>query len=155
LAEPDRSFYQALIYALAQQYNAPLFQPHLTIHSGDLALAEASQLLQSIDIVLEIAQIKHSDQFTKTLFIQFFSNPELTQLSKLFQHHFHSVYDLDPHLSLIYAPPSERWSEMEKRSLTQNIQPRDRVIRFDRIAAMIIPTPPQTREDVEAWQEIV
>ncbi|MBW4442329.1 MAG: hypothetical protein KME10_14050 [Plectolyngbya sp. WJT66-NPBG17] len=147
--ESDRVFYQSLINDLAHRYNAPIFQPHVTLFSGECD--RASEFPQrTVEIVLEIDRIRYSEQFTKTLFIQLFSNPKLEQLSESIQQHFGSSYSLDPHLSLIYAS----LSEMEKRSLTEQVQLSDRVIRFDRICAMEIPTKPQTREDVQAWREI-
>lgn len=154
-AEPDRAFYQSLINTLAHQYNAPMFQPHITIHSGACDLDKVLEFLQSIhqhqlEISLEVDRVRYSEQFTKTLFIQLCSNSELEQLSESIQRYFDATFELDPHLSLIYAP----LTEMEKRSLTEQLQLSDRVIRFDRVCAIETPNKTQTREDVEAWREI-
>ncbi|MBE9012489.1 hypothetical protein IQ250_20020 [Pseudanabaenaceae cyanobacterium LEGE 13415] len=147
----DRDFYQSLINDLAQQYNAPIFQPHVTLFSGNFERNQISEFLRTpIDLVLQIDRIQYSDQFTKTLFIQLFSNSQLEQLSQSIQESFGSPYSLDPHMSLIYA----RLEEADQRSLSEQIQLRDRAIHFDRLSAVEIPTHPQTREDVEAWREI-
>ncbi|BAU11294.1 HAD family hydrolase [Leptolyngbya sp. NIES-3755] len=151
LIPSDRDFYQSLIHDLAQRYNAPIFQPHVTLYSGNFEHDRILEFAQtSIEIVLEIDRIRYSNQFTKTLFIQLVSNLQLEQLSQSIQAFFGSPYSLDPHLSLIYA----RLNEAEQRSLSKQIQLRDQAIHFDRLTAIEIPTKPQTREDIEAWREI-
>ncbi|MEP0915613.1 hypothetical protein NC981_02195 [Leptolyngbya sp. DQ-M1] len=151
--ERDHSLYQSLITNLAHRYNAPIFQPHVTLYSGECEHDRVSEFLKSqssFEIRLEIDRIQYSEQFTKTLFIQLVSTPELNQLSDEIQRFFGGSYSLDPHLSLIYAP----LSEAEKRSLVEQIQLDDRGICFDRICAIETPTKTQTCEDVEAWRKI-
>lgn len=151
-AEPDRTIYQSLINNLAHQYNAPIFTPHVTLHSCEGDRGQAIEFLKShsiVDIVLKIDQVLYSEEFTKTLFIQLFSNPQLDQISEFCKQNFDQSFLLNPHLSLIYA----NLAESEKRSLISQI-PLNQTIRFDRIRAIHIPRPVQNREDVEAWQEI-
>jgi hypothetical protein len=147
LAEPDLTIYQALIHDFAHRYNAPTFVPHVTLHSCKVETLHAFQNV--IDIVLEVDQILYSDSFTKSLFIQFFSNSQLEQLSESFQQNFESPFILNPHLSLIYA----NLPEFEKRSLIPEI-PVKPSIRFDQIRAIEIPTSIQTRADVEKFRLI-
>lgn len=147
-AEPDRTLYQSLINNLAHQYDAPTFTPHVTLHSCECQRDRAIEFLNShsiIDLVLEIDQILYSEEFTKTLFIQLFSDSKLDQLSESFKQNFEPSSDLNPHLSLIYA----NLAESEKRSLIPQI-PLNQTIRFDQIRAIHIPRPIQSREDVEA-----
>lgn len=151
-AEPDRTIYQSLITDLANRYNAPIFTPHVTLHSCECSHNQAIAFLNShsvIDIVLETDQVLYSEIFTKTLFIQFFSNPQLDQLSEACRQNFDSLFLLNPHLSLIYA----NLPEFEQRSLTSQIS-LSPSMRFDQIRAISIPQPVRTREDVEAWQEL-
>lgn len=151
LIPTEQAFYQSLIHDLAQRYDAPIFQPHVTLYSGNFERTKILEFLRTpIDITLEVDLIQYSDQFTKTLFIQLVSNPQLEQLSELIQTYFGSPYSLDPHLSLIYA----NLDEAGKRSLSEEIQLHDRFIRFDRLTAIEVSRKPQTREDVEAWREI-
>jgi hypothetical protein len=151
LIPTDRTFYQSLIHDLAQRYDAPIFQPHITLYSGNFERNRILEFLRTpIDITLEIDRIQYSDQFTKSLFIQLVSNPQLEQLSESIRTYFGSPYSLDPHLSLIYAD----LDEAEKRSLSEEIRLLDRFIRFDRLTAIEVPRKPQTREDVESWREI-
>lgn len=150
-AEPDRTIYQFLINDLAHQYNAPIFTPHVTVHSCDCEQTQAIDFLNShsaIDIVLEVDQIRYSEQFTKTLYIQLFSNSKLEQFSELLRQEFDSSFVLDPHLSLIYAS----LSETEKQSHQIPLNP---TIRFDRMSAIAVPSPVRTREDVEAWEFLI
>jgi hypothetical protein len=151
-AEPDRTIYQSLINDLSNRYNTPTFAPHVTLHSCECNRDQAVEFLNShsnIDIVLETDQILYSEEFTKTLFIQLFSNSQLDQLSEFCKQSFEPSFLLNPHLSLIYA----NLAESEKRSLIPQI-PLKQSIRFDQIRAIHIPRPVRTREDVEAWQEI-
>ncbi|MBD1845047.1 hypothetical protein H6F89_16895 [Cyanobacteria bacterium FACHB-63] len=151
--ERDCTLYQSLIANLAYRYTAPIFQPHVTLYSGECERDRVSEFLKSqpsFDICLEIDRIQYSESFTKTLFIQLVSTPELDRLSRSIKQQFGGSYSLDPHLSLIYAP----LPEAEKRSLSEQIQLNDRVIRFDRICAIEAPTKTQTREDVEVWRKI-
>lgn len=151
--ERDRTFYESLITDLAHRYNAPIFQPHVTLYVGDCERDRVSEFLNhqpNFEIVLEIDRIQYSEQFTKTLFIQLVSTPELKRLSESIAQQFGGSYSLEPHLSLIYA----RLSETEKRSLAEQIQLSDRVIRFNQVRAIETLTKTQTREDVEAWREI-
>src|SRR2546430_16115373 len=67
----------------ARQFGAPLFEPHVTIfiapeNSG--APLEVLRELGPVDIELAIHSIRFSEQFTKTLFVQFERNSVLQQL---------------------------------------------------------------------------
>src|SRR5216117_1193270 len=75
-ADPAHSFFQGVINDLARRYDAPLFEPHVTIHVGanhaeaaERALSEAART--SNRIKLKALGIDHSDVFIKTLFVQF------------------------------------------------------------------------------------
>lgn len=146
-AEPDRTIYQSLIQDFAHRYNAPTFAPHVTLHSCKVETLNTFQT--AVDIVLEFDQILYSDSFTKSLFIQFFSNSQLDQLHESFQQNFESPFILNPHLSLIYA----NLPESEKRSLIPKI-PFNPSIRFDQIRTIELPPSIQTRADVEKFRPI-
>lgn len=146
-AEPDRTIYQSLIQDFAHRYNAPTFAPHVTLHSCKVETLNTFQT--AVDIVLEFDQILYSDSFTKSLFIQFFSNSQLDQLHESFQQNFESPFILNPHLSLIYA----NLPESEKRSLIPEI-PLNPSIRFDQIRMIELPPSIQTRADVEKFRPI-
>jgi hypothetical protein len=145
--ELDRTIYQSLIQDFAQRYNAPIFTPHVTIHSCYCDRIPSFQ--SNIDLVLEIDRLTFSDSFTKSFYIQLISNPQLNELSEFFKRYCESSFVLDPHLSLIYAEVPE----IEKRSLIPQI-PLNHEIQFSEIRAIRIPERIQTREDIESFCEI-
>ncbi|MGE5214990.1 MAG: cyclic phosphodiesterase-like protein, partial [Nitrospirota bacterium] len=72
-SEPAHSFFQRLINDLAHRYDAPVFEPHVTVHvgadgadAGEKALREAARQCKVIN--LKPVGIHHSDEFIKTLF---------------------------------------------------------------------------------------
>ena len=77
-AGPPLIFFQRLIETLAQAARqAPAFAPHLTIYSGESPATEnplpvISQAMSGVkEMRLQVGGILYSDQFTKTLFVQF------------------------------------------------------------------------------------
>src|SRR2546430_7757539 len=65
--EPAHSFFQGAINDLARRYDAPLFEPHVTIHVGanhidvaEHALSKAARECQSITV--KALGIDHSDR---------------------------------------------------------------------------------------------
>ncbi|MCU0548550.1 MAG: hypothetical protein MUC48_04310 [Leptolyngbya sp. Prado105] len=146
-SESEQSIYQPIINELAHHYNTAIFTPHVTLHSCECEKLSAFESV--VDIILETDQILYSESFTRSLFIQFFSNPNLDRLSASFQQNFESPFVLDPHLSLIYA----HLPESEKRSLIPEI-PLNKTIHFNQIRAIQIPNRIQTRKDIEAFREI-
>src|SRR5256884_5098431 len=84
-AEPAHSFFQGAINDLARRYDAPLFEPHVTIHVGanhidaaEHALSKAARECQSITV--KALGIDHSDEFIRTLSVLFVLNATLQQL---------------------------------------------------------------------------
>src|SRR5258708_8577159 len=71
------------IRRLARQFGAPLFEPHVTIFiapENSRAPLEVLREVGPVDIALAIHSIRFSEQFTKTLFLQFERNSALQQL---------------------------------------------------------------------------
>lgn len=157
-SQEDRAFFQDIIDTLAREYDAPSFTPHVTIYSGDSAPDESPEELikQAIQGVqpfsLRSDRILYSEEFTKTLFVQFHPNSILSQISQTLQcsSKHPSDYTLNPHLSLIYKQMSE---EIQKNLTTSLTLPKSEVL-FDEVMAISSPERTQTREDVESWQVI-
>src|SRR6201991_4969600 len=85
-SEPSRSYYQSLIYDLAERYNAPKFEPHVTVHVGvdctdtvDEVLSKAARGCERI--VIQALEVSGSSEFTKTLFVHFAMTTELHRLN--------------------------------------------------------------------------
>ncbi|MGI8432400.1 MAG: hypothetical protein ACR2MW_08945 [Chthoniobacterales bacterium] len=143
-AEPARTFFHETIIRLATEYDAPLFEPHLTLGSGTPA-----QLLQvnAGPITLAILGLDTSASFTKTLFVRFQPTPPLVQLR----------YSLGmeaagyaPHVSLLYR----QLSDPIKSDLAAGLSLPFPSVTFNAVAAIRCPAEVATRADVEAWETV-
>ena len=157
-AEPARSFFQQVINDLACCYDAPVFEPHVTIHAGsnradsaESALSEAARFCKPIR--LKALEVGHSSEFIKTLFVEFALNAELQQLSKIIRSAAEdsSHYELRPHLSLLY----KKIPDAARRELSGSIEAPFSQVRFDALRAVRCISPTRSRSDVEAWRVVV
>jgi hypothetical protein len=156
-APPMREFIATLIAELAQRFDAPLFEPHLTIYVESISRSNARRVLDEVatdfgQIRMSIAGVRFSEEFFKTVFIQFFASVALTRLSEAIQSRSvdSSGYHLDPHLSLIYKTMSAN----EKNKLAASLRlPFDEVV-FDSVAAINVPNEAKTPAGVESWERV-
>ncbi len=123
-SEPAHSLLRAIINDLAHRYDAPVFEPHVTVHVGadradlaETAIERAARECRSIR--LKPFGIDQSDEFTKTLFVQFELSSKLLQLNELIRQSAHdsSQYEVKPHLSLLY----KKISDVTRRDLAASI----------------------------------
>ena len=156
-AEPARSLFQGIITDLARRFDAPVFEPHVTIHvgadRGDLAETALEHVaLECTAISLTSLGIGQSEEFVKTLFVQFALNLELQQINEMIRQSAQdsSQYQLKPHLSLLY----NKMEAAARRELAASIIVPFSEITFDRIKAVRCVSPAQSRADVEAWRVI-
>ena len=156
--EPARSFFQEMINDLARRYNAPVFEPHVTIHAGsnradsaESALSEAARFCKPIK--LKALETGHSSEFIKTLFVEFALNAELRQLNKIIRGAAQdsSHYELRPHLSLLY----KKIPGAARRELSGSIEAPFSQVTFDALRAVRCVSPTRSRSDVEAWRVVV
>ena len=157
-SQEDRAFFQKIIDTLAQEYDAPAFTPHVTIYSGEYAPNESpaellEKAIQGVQCFsLRIDKLLYSEEFTKTLFVQFHPSTILSQISETIQSNSKnsSDYALNPHLSLIYKQMNEETKKNINASLSL---PKSEIV-FDEVRAISTSETVQTREDVESWKEI-
>jgi hypothetical protein len=157
-SEEDRAFFQKIIDTLSQEYDAPSFTPHVTIYSGEYApdespselIEKATQGVQSFTITVN--NLLYTDEFTKTLFVQFHSSAPLTKISEPLKNRSKNPYTfvLNPQLSLIY----KQMSEETKKNLTTSLTLPKSEVFFDEVRAISTPERVQKREDVESWKVI-
>lgn len=156
-AEPAHSFFQRVVDDLASRYEAAAFEPHVTLHVGadradsaQQALAESAR--ECTPIKLEPLGIQQSDEFVKTLFVQFALTAELRHVKGIIHDvaQDSSQYDLKPHLSLLY----NKMKAAVRRELAASIVVPFSQITFDRIKAVRCVLPTQSRADVESWRVI-
>jgi hypothetical protein len=141
------------IKGLARQFGAPLFEPHVTIFiapENSRAPLEVLREVGPVDIELAIHSIRFSEQFTKTLFVQFERNSVLQQLGDAIwkAEGARNRYLIDPHLSLLYAKlPSKT-----KQRLADNIRLPFRKVGFTSICVMRCARPTTRAIEVEQWK---
>ena len=156
-AQPARSYFSSIIGDLAARFDAPAFEPHLTVYVTQMGNENAGELLKRVladcgTYRLLISKIAFSDEFTKTVFVQFQSDEELARLSANFRRASASQneYQLNPHLSLIYKTMPRETKEEIASSLSLPFHE----VLFDSAKAVISPTKIKSREDVEAWHVV-
>jgi 2'-5' RNA ligase len=154
-AEPAYSFFQAIINNLARRYGAPTFEPHVTLHVGadcpDLAETALNCAAREPGCIrLKPAGVNQSDEFIKTLFVQFALDTGLQNLREMIRQTAHDPlkYELKPHLSLLY----KKMSAATRHELAASIRVPFSEISFDALRAICCVSPTQTAADVEAWQ---
>jgi putative hydrolase of the HAD superfamily len=156
-AKAAHSFFQDLINDLALRYDAPVFEPHMTIHVGlnrfDVAekiAAKASACCGRIEV--KTLEVSHSSEFTKTLFVRFASDAKLSRLNDIIRNAAQdsSDYQLKPHLSFLY----KKLPAVARRGLADSIKlPFSHVV-FDSIKVVRCVSPTRSRADVEAWHVV-
>jgi len=155
--DPARSYFQSVISDLAERYNAPEFEPHVTAHAGvdctdtvDEVLSKAAQGCERI--ALQVLDVGSSSEFTKTLFVQFAVTTQLQRLNQSIRNagQNSSHYQLNPHLSLLYKTISIQ----DRRLLTHSIDVPFPEITFNSLKAVRCVSPTQSRADVGAWRVV-
>lgn len=156
-AEPAHSFFQEVINDLAHRYDAPAFEPHVTIHVGANRADEADSAISQAPGVCELVKLKaleidHSRQFIKTLFVQFALNKELQQLNEMIGNAAQnsSHYELKPHLSLLY----KKIPAASRRELADSIKVPFSEVIFDALKSVRCISPTRSRSDVDAWRAL-
>ncbi|HEX4653038.1 MAG TPA: 2'-5' RNA ligase family protein [Candidatus Udaeobacter sp.] len=156
-AEPRRSILQALIADLARRHDAAVFEPHLTIFAGANHPEAAQKVLSHVGrhcaaITLDALEIRQSNEFIKTLFVQFAPSADLERIKDAIRSAARdsSDYDLNPHLSLLY-----KTLHISVRSeLANSINLPFLKITFNAITAVRCISPTQTTADIAAWRVI-
>jgi len=156
-SEPAHSFFQGIINDLARRYDAPVFEPHLTVHVGANRAGAGQQALGGVTrectpITLKPLDIDHSDEFIKTLFVQFALSNELQQIDDIIRRAAgdSSQYDLKPHLSLIYT----NMAPATRRKVAASIRVPFSEVTFGGIKAVRCVSPTRTSSDVKAWRVV-
>ena len=156
-SEPAHSFFQRIINDLARRYDAPIFEPHVTIHVGADQADAAEKVLGKAVSECKLTRltplgIDQSGEFIKTLFVHFAMNAELRKINDIIRGAANdsSQYDLKPHLSLLY----KKMEAAVRRELAASITVPFSEVSFDSIKAVRCVSPTQSRADVEAWRVV-
>jgi 2'-5' RNA ligase len=157
---PERgtqALFEPLIRELAAEFDAPVFEPHVTLQGADVGEAEALRALRDVcasygAIELEISGIEHSPKYTKTLYVQFRPSAAATALSDAVRDRLacSSNYEFNPHLSLLYK---ELPDETKRAAAAEVRLPFDRM-RCDRVKVISTPASIKTAAEVHAWRTL-
>ena len=156
-SESACSFFQRTINDLARRCDAPVFEPHVTIHVGADRVDAAKDALEAAArkcklIELTPVGIDQSDEFIKTLFVQFAMNAELREINGIIRvtANDSSQYELKPHLSLLY----KNLATATRCELAASNDVPFSEVTFDAIKAVRCVSPTGSTADVEAWRVI-
>jgi hypothetical protein len=154
-APPERELFGSIIRILAEELDAPLFEPHLSLFSSGDDHELAKKLLREVTakrLSLAIRDVQFSGAFTKTLFVRFRSSTPLNRLVRAMQRRagrrLRKIFE--PHLSLCYKSLPAK----SKRELVSAIKLPLRRVSFDSIKAVACARPTRTAHDVKTWQVI-
>jgi hypothetical protein len=157
LAEPERSHFARLIGELAVRFDAPAFEPHVTIHVTSAEREKPETVLDQTvkgcrPYRLSVLELDYSDKYTKTLFVQLVPDAALAQLSEDLRRASISPsdYQLNPHISLLYKTMDEE----TKRRLAASIILPLTALNFSSVKAVLSSAEIKSRADVEAWRVI-
>src|SRR4051794_23820376 len=147
-------FFEGLIKELAERHDAPRFEPHVTLSGGDIAAERAIEILRNLSIResidLEVTGIEFSEKYTKTLFVQFRSTPEIEALSAELQKAIGRDSELNPHLSLLY----KEMAQDTKAEAAQAITLPFKTVSFESVKAVLTPSPIHGPEDITVWRTV-
>lgn len=106
----DRDFLKSVIDKISEKYNAPKFEPHITIYGLlnskmsliDSVIKEVSQ--NSNSFLVKKSEILQSDVLWKTVYIELEMNQQLRIIHNSLKKYFEKIlkYEFSPHISLIY-----------------------------------------------------
>jgi 2'-5' RNA ligase len=154
-AEPARSHFRSLIQDLAGRFDAPVFEPHVTLYVTGPGNEDPARVLEETfrnirPPCLSISAINYSDEFTKTLFVEFRPKESVARLNEKLRAGslLQPEYQLNPHLSLIYKTMARETKVQLANSLSLPFED----VRFDTAKAVISPAKIELRADVEAWR---
>jgi hypothetical protein len=156
-SEPAYSFFQRTINDLAHRFDAPVFEPHVTIHVGadraDAAKNALGDAARECNLTgLTPLGIDQSDEFIKTLFVQFAMSAQLRKTNGIIRQAANdsSQCELNPHLSLLY----KNLAAPTRRELAASINVPLFEVTFDAIKAVRCVSPAESGADVEAWHVV-
>jgi hypothetical protein len=149
-AKAETELFRRLIRILADEFDAAVFQPHLTLcsHSSETSPARLLRQIKAKPLRLRVRGIAHSSKFTKTLFVRFAADKSLARLIEGLGEKSKTLSD--PHLSLLY----KKLPAAMRRELAATLDLPFREVTFDSVAAVSCVAPTKTSNDVRSWRKL-
>jgi 2'-5' RNA ligase len=154
--QSEHAFYAGLIDAWATEFDAPRFEPHVTLYAGVCTAPDrvedlAGSLGQGLPpVTLVVRSMGHSAVRFKTLYLEFEPNARLSGLSAAFASRLAQPadYTLRPHLSLLY----KELGQPQREALARRVSLVGQSVRFDQLA-LVRPGRGQAGwEEVAGWE---
>ena len=152
-AKPEHELFCSMIRILRKAFNAPNFEPHLTLFVTGRERPTPKQVLKQLRarrVRLTTRGVAFSPKFTKTLFLRLKSSPELrglaTEVSRAAQSS--TKGPKDPHVSLLY----KKLPRASQKELAAVMRLPFRTVVFDSIAAVRLSLPVRNGADVAKWK---
>lgn len=153
-----QKFAKKQIKYFSSKLDSSVFVPHVTYHASvyknmEEAISIFQNTLQHVDkISLQPKAIEFSNLYTKSLFLSFYNNDDISTLSKNVQQAYthKEQYLLRPHLSLTYTNnPIEHLIPLVK-----HVELPDFCFEFKKFLAINTPLSVKSRKDIESWKII-
>lgn len=135
-AESDKKHLLRIIRELSSKYDAPMFDPHITLYGRIQRLDAAKKAVLRCcglpKIRASVKKIRHSNYLWKTLYADIEPSAELCSIHNVLKRGLKTRYEFKPHVSLIYKKlPTRTKIEIRKTiSIKQDLK-------FDKITAVI------------------
>lgn len=156
-AADDCAYAGLLIREIGAAYDAPPFEPHVTLHTGPFSAlpplreAVAAAVAGVPPLTLRVMGVGCSAEYFKTLYIEFEESPLLSMLhGRLRAGCGDSGYELHPHLSLLYGEMPLR----EKEALAQRVQLDRTEFHFDEVKIVVPRNADLGWRDTGQWQTL-
>lgn len=153
----DYDILHEIIKDLSKKFNSSCFEPHLTVYAAKASQIESYEYFSNYiaqiisPISLNIISLKHSSEFTKTLYITFGDSRKLLETTSKINKQFKSgISSYDPHLSLLYASTQKKNIEKLAKNI---IIPIERVL-FDKVKFIEAHIPVESNNDINSWKTI-
>jgi hypothetical protein len=148
-AKAEAELFRRLIRILADEFEGPTFQPHLTLGTATTdAPAKVLRHLKAQPVRLKVRGTAHSTNFTKTLFVRLKPTGPLEKLVKQLGANGNALSD--PHVSFLY----KKLPVAIRRELAATIKLPFTELTFDSIAAVNCVSPTETPADVRSWRKL-
>jgi len=145
----DKRYLEKIIRNLCKSYEAPEFQPHITIYGllnakiGVLKGAVVESIAELKPFTVKTAELSYSDDIWKSIFVNVEFNQNLrliyTRLNRKLGKY--SYYELIPHVSLIY----KKMDESDKKKIIDSIKMK-KELGIDKIAIL------EFSEEITKWK---
>lgn len=146
-----------VIKNLSAKFEAPEFQPHLTLYSANVPAENLTSLKENLKIQvkdfssvrLDVLAIGQNGTLFKTLFLQLQNSKELNDLYKIAGSVMdkYGNYEIDPHVSLLYK---EGLTSEEKTESIESIN-FSKEIKFNKAAIKVSGKNDNFGKDISKW----